>query len=144
MDHSSIAQPSVCGYLLMPSKSWGAIMVRFSLKVNFSSSITHKAAADILWRQGGHPAAIGSNFLDRYLTGHYWTQVLDQDTFRFSLCSSTNKLNGFVESGRSNTRTERKLWLCKKLADDMLSIKCLALPWLSYFRVSPVHQSWNS
>lgn len=78
---------------------------------------------------------MGSNFLDR----NYWTQVLDQDTLRFSLCSYTNKLKGLVESFRSSTRTKRRSCLTLPKACWWYSVNKLSCPSLVV-----LYQGFNS
>ena len=93
----------------MASKACGVITVSGCPRVNLAESLTSIAVAAMIRRHGGHPAATGSNFLDRYATGlfqgpNFWVRT----PLAIPCLSSRKRIKGLEVSGNPRAGAERR------------------------------------
>ena len=115
MCQEGIGDPLTRRLLQNPFDGMGVYTKSCCPYVNLSALRTRRAVAVMMRRQGGHPAATGSNCFERYATGHFYgPHCCIKTPFPISYFSSANSWNGLFGLGRAragaSSRARLRVW----------------------------------
>ena len=150
MCQAGIGDPLTWRLLLKPLQWRGGCKPRVAVhtSLNLSAYRTRRAVAAMMQRQGGHPAATGSNRFERYATGHFHgPHCCVKTPFPIPCFSSTNSWNGLFGLGRAragaSSRAHLSLW--KACFIGSVQVQCGVSLLLSYkvraFLANPIIHS---